>query len=183
MLQPDPMAMLVGVVLVVAVLAVLVAATAFRRRRERDFEVRPLPADRVQPYRERLDELETLFVTRPRHAVAGARQLVDDMLAQMGYPARLGRGDRVRDIAFTNRGHAKRYRTAVVVDDRSTTEEMRRAMEQLLAMGRELLADSAAGAPAAPETPTRRIEAPADQEPQPAGRPAGESGGERRFAG
>lgn len=186
MLQPDPMAMLVGVVVVVAILAVLVAVTAFRRRRERDFEVRPLPASRVQPYRERLDELETLFVTQPRQAVAGARQLVDDMLAEMGYPARLGRDDRVRDIAFSNRGHAKRYRTAVVLDDRSTTEEMRRGMEQLLAMGRDLLTDSAdraQQAPETPETPTRRTETAADAGAKPAGRPAGEPGGDRRFAG
>src|SRR3982074_2725385 len=119
MLQPDPTAMLVGVVLVVAALVVLMAAPAGWRRRQQDFEVRPLPADRVAPYRERLDELEALFVTRPRPAVRGARPPAADMLAQMGYPARLGRDDRVRDIAFTNRGHAKRYRVAVVVDDRS----------------------------------------------------------------
>jgi hypothetical protein len=171
MLQTDPTAMLVGAALVVAVLVVLVAVAAVRRRRQQDFEVLPLPADRVAPFRQRLDELEALFVTRPRHAVAGARQLVDDMLALMGYPARLGRDDRVRDIAFTNRGHARRYRTAVVVDDRSTTEEMRRAMEHLLAIGRDLLSESGGGAAA-----TREVAAP---EPQPAGRPAGEPAGER----
>jgi hypothetical protein len=179
MLQPDPTAMLVGVVLVVAALVALVAVTAVRRRRQQDFEVRPLPVDRVAPYRQRLNELEALFVTRPRHAVAGARQLVDDMLAQMGYPARLGRDDRVRDIAFTNRGHAKRYRVAVVVDDRSTTEEMRQAMANLLAMGRDLLSESdrvgGAGAPTTPEVTAH--------EPQPAGEPAGEPSGDRRFAG
>jgi hypothetical protein len=149
MLKPDPIAMLVGTVLVVVALVVLMAITAVRRRREQDFEVRPLPADRVAPYRRRLDELEALFVARPRYAVAGTRQLVDDMLAQMGYPARLGRDDRVRDIAFTNRGHARRYRTAVVVGDRSTTEEMRRAMEHLLAIGRDLLTESDGGTTAA----------------------------------
>lgn len=168
MLQPDPIAMLLGTMLVVAVLVVLVAITAVRRRRPQDFEVRPLPADRVAPYQRRLDELEALFVARPRYAVAGARQLVDDMLAQMGYPARLGSDDRVRDIAFTNRGHAGRYRTAAVVGDRSTTEEMRRAMEHLLAMGRDLLGESDGGT--APATPR-----PGSQEPAPAG--------DRRLAG
>jgi hypothetical protein len=144
MLELDPIAVLTGVALFVAALVVLMAVTAVRRRGGRDFEVRPLPADRLAPYRRRLDELETLFVTRPRQAVAGARQVVDDILAQMGYPARLGRDDRVRDIAFTNRGHASRYRTAVVVGDRSSTEEMRQAMVHLLAMGRDLVAESAA---------------------------------------
>jgi hypothetical protein len=147
MLNPDPLATLTGVVLFVAVLVAWMAVAAvWRRRMRKDFEIRPLPADRAAPYRERLDELETLFVTRPRQAVAGARQAVDDMLALMGYPARLGRDDRVRDIAFTNRGHARRYRTAVVVGDRSTTEEMRQAMVHLLAIGRDL-----AGGPGAPE--------------------------------
>ena len=144
MLEPDPIAMLTGVVLFVAALVALIAVAAVRRRGGQDFEVRPLPADRLAPYRQRLDELETLFVTRPRQAVAGARQVVDDMLAQMGYPARLGRDDRVRDIAFTNRGHASRYRTAVVVGERSSTEEMRQAMVHLLSMGRDLVAESAA---------------------------------------
>ena len=139
--------MLAGAVLVVAVLVALIAVTPVRRRGGRDFEVRPLPADRLAPYRQRLDELETLFVTRPRHAVAGARQVVDDMLAQMGYPARLGTDDRVRDIACTNRGHARRYRTAVVVGERSSTEEMRQAMVHLLAIGRDLVAESAAPPP------------------------------------
>ena len=160
MLNPDPVAMLVGAGLVVVVLVVLMGLTALRRR-DSDFEVRPLPADRIAPYRQRFGELEALFVSRPRHAVAGARQLVDDMLAQMGYPARLGRDHRVRDIAFTNRGHARRYRTAVVVDDRSTTEEMRQAMEHLLAIGRDLLAESGGGATATPGA--------ASPQPQPAG--------------
>ena len=144
MLEPDPIAVLTGVALFVGVLVALIAVTAVRGRGRRDFEVRPLPADRLAPYRQRLDELETLFVTRPRQAVAGARQVVDDMLAQMGYPARLGRDDRVRDIAFTNRGHASRYRTAVVVGERSSTEEMRQAMVHLLALGRDLVTESAA---------------------------------------
>jgi hypothetical protein len=138
------MAVLTGVALFVAVLVALMAVTAVRRRGGRDFEVRPLPAERIAPYRQRLDELETLFVTRPRQAVAGARQVIDDMLARMGYPDRLGRDDRVRDIALTNRGHARRYRIAVVVGERSSTEEMRQAMVHLLAMGRDLAAESAA---------------------------------------
>jgi hypothetical protein len=136
--------MLTGVVVFTAALVALMAITAVRRRGGRDFEVRPLPGDRLAPYRQRLDELETLFVTRPRQALAGARQVVDDMLAQKGYPARLGHDDRVRDIALTNRGHARRYRTAAVVGERSSTEEMRQAMVHLLVMGRDLVTESAA---------------------------------------
>lgn len=139
--------MVTGVVLFVAVLVALMAVTAVRRRGRPDFEVRPLPAGNVAPYRRRLDDAEALFVTKPRQAVAAARQVVDDMLAQMGYPARLGHDDRVRDIASTNRDHARRYRTAVVVGERSSTEEMRQAMLHLLALGRDLA--GAKGAPGA----------------------------------
>jgi hypothetical protein len=63
------------------------------------------------------------------------------------------------------------------VDDRSTTEEMRQAMANLLAMGRDLLSESDAAA-AAPTT--REAVAP---DAQPAGQPAGEPSGDRRFAG
>lgn len=143
MLNPNPMSIWVGVAVVLAVVVVLVAVTAVRRRRERPaFEVRPLPADRLQPYAARLDELERMFVTGPREALAQARQVVDEMLAGMGYPARLGPNDRVRDIAQVDRDRGRRYQAAVAVDERSTTEEMRRAMQHLLAMGRDLLAES-----------------------------------------
>lgn len=143
MLNPNSTSFWVGVVVVLAVVVVLLAVTAIRRRRQRpDFEVRPLPADRLQPYAARLDELERTFVTRPREALAEARQVVDEMLAKMGYPARLSAGDRARDIAHVHRGRGRRYQAATAVDDRSTTEEMRRAMQHILAVGRELLAES-----------------------------------------
>jgi hypothetical protein len=53
MLQPDPVAMLVGVVLFVAVLVVLMAVTALRRRHQHDFQAQRLATDRVGPYRSR----------------------------------------------------------------------------------------------------------------------------------
>jgi cell division septation protein DedD len=143
MLQPDSTATWIGVAIIVAIVVVLTAVAAVRRRRHQDFDVRPLPAERAEPYTRRLDDLERMFVTQPRQALAGVRQAVDEMLALKGYPARLGPDGRARDIASTNRGHASRYRSAAVVDDRSTTEEMRQAMEHLLSMGRELVAESA----------------------------------------
>src|SRR5262245_48779984 len=90
MLQPYSTSFWVGVVIVVAIVLVLIVAAVVRQRRNRpSFETRPLPADRVDQFATRFDELERKFVTSPREAVAEARQQVDEMLALMGYPARL----------------------------------------------------------------------------------------------
>jgi hypothetical protein len=178
--QPDQTAIWAAVAIVLAIVVVLLAVTAIRRRGSQDFEVRPLPADRVEPYGRRLDDLERLFVTKPRQAVASAREVVDEMLVLKGYPARLAPDGRARDIAFTNRGHASRYRSATVVDDRSSTEEMRQAMMHFLAVGRELLSESESMTPAAatPRPPD------GTEAPQPVfeREPAGKRG-EREFAG
>jgi hypothetical protein len=173
MLKPEPTAIWIGVAVVLAIVVVLLAIAAVRRRgRGRDFEVRPLPADRLEPFATRLDELERKFVTAPREALAETRQTVDEMLALMGYPARLAPGHRARDVASVDRARGRRYHAAAMVDDRATTEEMRRAMQHLLTMGRDMLAEARTSGPAAP-VPTPAVEA----------ERAGEERGERRFAG
>ena len=174
MLNPNTTAIWTGVAIVVAIVIVLLVVTTVRRRnRVRDFEVRSLPADRLDSFSTRLDELERAFVTRPREALAETRQVVDEMLGLMGYPARLGAADRARDIAHVDRGRGRRYQAAAVVDDRATTEEMRQAMQHLLSIGRELLAESRPATATATETAAPAADA----------EPAGERGGERRFAG
>src|SRR5256885_1056183 len=159
MLNPEPTAIWIGGAVVLAIVVVLLAIIAVRRRgRGRDFEVRPLPADRLESFATRLDELERKFVTTPREALAEARQTVDEMLALMGYPARLAPSDRARDVASVDRTRGRRYHAAAMVDHRATTEEMRRAMQHLLTMGRDLLAESRTSEPAAP-VPTPAAEA------------------------
>jgi hypothetical protein len=183
MLNPDPTSIWVGVAIALAVVVVLLAVIAIRRRGQRpNFEVRPLPADRLQPYAAQLDELERTFVTKPREALAEARQLVDDMLARMGYPARLGTADRARDVAYVNRNRGRRYRAAATVDERSTTEEMRRAMEHLMAVGRDLLAESESNARTAEPVETDRPMPPVGAEQAPAAdREPSVERGERRL--
>src|SRR6266700_7616288 len=136
-----PTWVVVAILVAIIILLVLAVVARFRPGR-RDFELRPLPADGIDAYERRLDELESLFVSKPREAVATARQLIDEMLAHMGYPARLKAADRARDIAHASRAHAKRYRTAAGIDDRSTTEEMRQSLKHFLDMGRELIAEA-----------------------------------------
>ena len=80
-----------AVVIVVAILLLLVMVVrALAGRRPRTaFETRELPASYVAAYESRMTELQAMFVDHPREAVAGSKQLVDDMTMRMGYPTRL----------------------------------------------------------------------------------------------
>jgi flagellar biosynthesis/type III secretory pathway M-ring protein FliF/YscJ len=130
-----------AVVVVVAILLVLVLivrAVAARRARPA-FETRALPASYVGPYEARMVELRAMFVNNPREAVAGAKQLVDDMTMRMGYPTRMTDRERLADMAAVDRRHASRYRVGLELKPDSTTEEMRRVLQSYLDLGRELL--------------------------------------------
>jgi hypothetical protein len=80
-----------------------------------------------------------MFVNHPRESVAGARQLVDDIMMRTGYPSRLTERERLADMAAIERSHADRYRTGLALKADSTTEEMRRAMQAYLDLARDLL--------------------------------------------
>lgn len=133
-----------AVVVVVAILLVLaIAIRAFTSRRARPaFETRALPASYTGAYEARMTELQAMFVNQPREAVAGAKQLVDDMTMRMGYPTRLTDRERLTDMASVDRRHADRYRTGLALKPDSTTEEMRRVLQSYLDLGRDLLGAS-----------------------------------------
>jgi hypothetical protein len=133
---------IVVVVAIALVLALIVRAFANRRARP-VFETRALPASYHAAYAGRMTELQAMFVEHPREAVAGAKQLVDDMTMRMGYPTRLTDAERMTDIASVDRRHADRYRTGMALKPDSTTEEMRRALQSYLDLGRSLLERSA----------------------------------------
>jgi hypothetical protein len=130
-----------AVVVVVAILLVVaIAIRAFTSRRARpSFETRALPASYTGAYEARMTELQAMFVNHPREAVAGAKQLVDDMTMRMGYPTRLTDRERLTDMASVDRRHADRYRAGLALKPESTTEEMRRALQSYLNLGRDLL--------------------------------------------
>jgi hypothetical protein len=131
-----------AVVVVVAILLLLaiVVRVVTGRRPGRGFETRDLPASYIAAYEARIAELQALFINQPREAVAGSKQLVDDMTMRMGYPTRLTDRERMTDLASVDHRHAARYKTGLELKPESTTEEMRRALQDHLELARELLA-------------------------------------------
>ncbi|HEY8811206.1 MAG TPA: hypothetical protein VIO86_01805 [Candidatus Dormibacteraeota bacterium] len=132
----------VVVVAILLVLAILVRAVTNRRARP-TFETRALPASYLGAYEARMTELQAMFVDRPREAVAGSKQLIDDMTMRMGYPTRLTDRERMTDMASVDRRHADRYRTGLELKPDSTTEEMRRALQAHLDLAHDLVGHAA----------------------------------------
>jgi hypothetical protein len=134
-----------AVVVVVAILLLLaiVFRAATNRRGRPSFQTHSLPTSYVGAYEARITELQAMFVNHPREAVAGAKQLVDDMTMRMGYPTRLTDRERMADMASVDRKHGERYRTVLELKTDSTTEEMRRALQAHLDLARDLLARAA----------------------------------------
>ncbi len=132
------------VVLVVAVIAVLLglAVTGMRTRRSAPFETHVFPANYLDPYARRIEEIERMFVSQPREAVAAAKLLVDDMLTRQGYPVRMSPEERVRDMRHFGRERSDRYRTASGLKNDATTEDMRRALQHYLGMAQEMIAET-----------------------------------------
>jgi hypothetical protein len=128
----------VFVVATLLLLALVVRAVNNRRGRP-SFETRSLPASYVGAFEARMTELQAMFVNHPWEAVAGAKQLVDDMTMRMGYPTRLTDRERMLDMASVDRKHGERYSTGLALKPDSTTEEMRRALKAHLDLARDLL--------------------------------------------
>ncbi len=131
----------IWVILVVAVIAVLLglAMVGVRSRRRAPFETRMFPANYIEPYARRIEEIERMFVDQPRGAVAAAKLLVDDMLTRQGYPVRMSPEERVRDLRHFGKERAGRYRTASALKDDATTEHMRRALQHYLGLAGDML--------------------------------------------
>jgi uncharacterized membrane protein len=131
----------VVVVVAVAVL-LLIALAAVMKRRAKPFETRMFPANYVEPYERRIEEVERMFVGQPRESVAAAKLLVDDMLTRMGYPIRISNQERVRDMRHFSRTHSDRYRLASSLKANPTTEDLRRALQAYLDSARELCVEA-----------------------------------------
>jgi hypothetical protein len=128
------------VVVVVVAIAVLlmIAFMGVMKRRTRPFETRMFPESYVEPYERRIEEMERLFVSQPREAVAGARLLVDDMFTRMGFPVRMTNDERARDLRHFNRTHSDRYRLASGLKSNPTTEDLRRSLQAYVDTARDL---------------------------------------------
>ena len=132
------------VVVVVVAIAVLllIALAAVMKRRVKPFETRMFPANYVEPYERRIDEVERMFVAQPRESVAAARLLVDDMLTRMGYPVRISNQERVRDVRHFSRTRSDRYRLATSLKSNPTTEDLRRSLQAYLDTARDLCGEA-----------------------------------------
>ena len=128
----------VAIIAVLIVLA-LIAGAVTRSRSRKPFETHAFPANYVDPYSRRIDEIEKMFVSQPREALAAAKLLVDDMLTRMGYPVRMSNEERVRDLRHYSRERADRYQSATAFKGDPNTEQMRRALQAHLETARELL--------------------------------------------
>src|SRR5690349_20237205 len=131
---------LIWVVVVVVAIAVLllIALTSVMRRRTKPFRTQMFPANYVEPYERRIDEIERMFVNQPREAVPGAKLLVHDKLTRMGYPVRISNEERVRDLRHHSRSHSDRYRLATGFKSNPTTEDLRRSLQAYLDTARDL---------------------------------------------
>lgn len=150
----------IWVIVVVAAVAVLLvlALVGLSKRNRKPFETHPFPANYVDPYTRRVDEIERMFVNQPREAVAAAKLLVDDMLTRMGYPVRMSNEERVRDLKHYSRDRSERYLTATNFKGEPSTEQLRRGLQAHLATARELLGENSAGAAATPPAEDGRRE-------------------------
>jgi len=135
---------LLWVVVVVVAIAVLllIALAAVMKRRVKPFQTRMFPANYVDPYERRIDEVGRMFVAQPRESVAAAKLLVDDMLTRMGYPVRISNEERVRDVRHFSRTHSERYRLATSLKSNPTTEDLRRSLQAYLDTARELCGEA-----------------------------------------
>jgi hypothetical protein len=151
---------LLWVVIVVAAIAVLLGIALFGvfRQRRRPFETRMFPQNYIDPYDRRIAEIERMFVSQPREAVAAAKLLVDDMLTRMGYPVRISNEERVSDLRHFSRTHADRYRLATTLKHDPTTEDLRRALQAYLDTSRDLIGDARGQYSAVTNTEERRPE-------------------------
>ncbi|GAC1652788.1 MAG: hypothetical protein NVS9B1_00880 [Candidatus Dormibacteraceae bacterium] len=128
------------VVAIAVVLLMAIIARFFTTRRARPtFTVRSLPGSHLGVYRARMTEVQAMFVDSPREAVAGAKQIVDDLTTRVGYPTRLTDQERLADLASVDPSQADRYRRGLALKPESTTEELRRALQSYLDLGRAIL--------------------------------------------
>jgi hypothetical protein len=135
----NPEVLWIAVIVVGLALLLGVALFGMTRRRRRAFPIQHVEPRLLEAYRERIPELEQMFVDQPREAVASAKLLVDDMLTRMGYPIRISNEERVRDLELHSRAHAGYYRGAAIFKGEPSTEQLRRALQAYIRVARETM--------------------------------------------
>jgi hypothetical protein len=123
---------------------------AARERRVGQFQSQELSAADRERFLNRWTELQTRFVDDPGIAVAGASELINEVLRARGYPSEHFE-QRVADLSVEHAAVLQHYRAAKALADSnrsglSNTEELRQAVVHFRVLFADLLAEPRAGA-------------------------------------
>lgn len=117
-----------------------------REERSRKIIIRPLPVEDREHFAEAWRNLQARFVDAPGEAVIEADQLLEQLMAQRGYPT----GDfeqQAEDVSVDHPRVVQSYRAAHAIAKRqrqgqASTEDLREAVVQYRALYEELLSPS-----------------------------------------
>jgi hypothetical protein len=133
------------------------------RQKQRDeLEIRPLSPGARERYLERWERTQSEFVDSPETALRDANTLVEDVMAERGYPVQ----DFEQQAAVISVDHAdvvENYRTAHAISiaaagGEASTEEMRRALRHYRSLFEDLLEEAVATTRSDARSDTREIE-------------------------
>lgn len=125
-----------------------------RQRRHDELELRDLNDHELARYQQSWTEVQSWFIDDPGGAVAGAHELITELIGHLGYPT----GDREEQLAYLSVEHARtldRYRVASDLHlhhDRgeASIEDLRHAFVHYRALFADLLGDEPIHPDAAP---------------------------------
>ncbi|GAA5161672.1 MULTISPECIES: hypothetical protein [Amycolatopsis] len=106
---------------------------AERERRHEQLDIRPLPDEAREQYRQQWSAIQERFVDEPGEAIAEADRLLTQVMTDRGYPTDGGHEQQVRDLSVEHARTLEHYRTARETlhgheQDGADTEDLRRAM-------------------------------------------------------
>lgn len=121
------------------------AETELRARRERheQFDIRDLSPERREEYQARWTDVQASFVDEPDKAIARADSLIQEVMRERGYPVD-DFDQRAADLSVDYPDVVENYRAAHGIRTahergKSTTEDLRKAMQHYRALFAELV--------------------------------------------
>jgi hypothetical protein len=121
------------------------AETELRARRERheQFDIRDLSPERREEYQARWTDVQASFVDEPDKAIARADSLIQEVMRERGYPVD-DFDTRAADLSVDYPDVVENYRAAHGIRTahergKSTTEDLRKAMQHYRALFAELV--------------------------------------------
>jgi hypothetical protein len=114
-----------------------------RRKRHEEFDIKELSPERRDEYQVRWTDVQASFVDEPDKAIARADSLIQEVMRERGYPVD-DFDTRAADLSVDYPDVVENYRAAHGIRTahergKSTTEDLRRAMQHYRALFAELL--------------------------------------------